>query len=743
MMMDDDLVSLANPAEANWVWTEDADWIDDSRSDGPFRCHIPAGVTVRLKGVIDRPMQWLRIDGALIVDATATTGLSADLIVIGSSGSLYTSDVIDADHPFTIEITANEPLDDVQLGRGLVSLGKVVLEGVGRPCLHVAHALMAGHASLEAPSNWRVGDRIVIPGTRSNVEDEHEERTISRIMDGRAVWDEPLRFDHPIPRGLSSIPVINVCRNITIRSADASDLMRRGHVMFAKSSSVILRGVAFHDLGRTDKRYPIGPDNVSGRYACHFHRCDRYGPPAEVSGCVVRSSPGWGIVNHSSYVIASGCVSFDVLGAHYVSEAGDEIGSFTDCVGIRAEGSRESMGPGAIDSRVTFGGDGGHTGVIFWLQSPRVRSRSCVAIGAAGPGFVYWTKGLVEPDLGVASFPTDLLPNDLRFLAKGQPTCDIGKLPVAEVSGNISFACGGHLSLARTCGTLPQRHWDEVESVIEGGVSSNVGMYLSGPNRQRIDHDFPYPIHDHHRYGLNVAHKGISSYGDGGSVGHHSNHDEFNIRFIDCRFEDHSIAIVAPHRGYLTISNCSFVNNGVDLFIPHARSMSAAGWVPRYIYADRKIRVVLAANSIDWNIKDNFDVLGGEYQVIGYFEQDRIVMAGEQLYFFDQDPDYIPIPGDQIPAFKGKTNRQLLEEFGLCVGGALALPDGRMAAYPPVLKRISPSIAPAGQDYTLTYSTAYGGYVMHKTPVTLDPGWNVLTVQHGGVPRSFLVWGRS
>lgn len=44
--------------------------------------------------------------------------------------------------------------------------------------------------------------------------------------------------------------------------------------------------------------------NIRARYSIHFHRngINRETPPSLVRGSVVFDNPGWGYVNHSSYV---------------------------------------------------------------------------------------------------------------------------------------------------------------------------------------------------------------------------------------------------------------------------------------------------------------------------------------------------------------------------------------------------------------------------------------------------------
>src|SRR5207253_700864 len=81
--------------------------------------------------------------------------------------------------------------------------------------------------------------------------------------------------------------------------------------------------------------------------------------PATLSDCAVVDTPGWGVVNHSSNVDVEGNVVFNAVGAAYVTEAGDEIGTFNANIAIH------SLGSGAgIESRQEVQ-DFGHQGNGF------------------------------------------------------------------------------------------------------------------------------------------------------------------------------------------------------------------------------------------------------------------------------------------------------------------------------------------------------------------------------------------
>ena len=85
--------------------------------------------------------------------------------------------------------------------------------------------------------------------------------------------------------------------------------------------------------------------NVRGRYSMHFHMTGIDDPrnPAIARGNAVFDSPGWGYVHHASNAVFHDNASFDTPppphGAGFVAETGDEIGSWTRNIAIKAEGN--------------------------------------------------------------------------------------------------------------------------------------------------------------------------------------------------------------------------------------------------------------------------------------------------------------------------------------------------------------------------------------------------------------------
>lgn len=241
------------------------------------------------------------------------------------------------------------------------------------------------------------------------------------------------------------IQIANLSRNINIQSENPYHTTARGHTMFMHNSNVSLRGVGFLGLGRSDKRTvvddvqfytkeiidslnqaaalqtPPGSQipasmigkfipgtglNPRGRYSVHFHRAGinevdgtdpnnpilSESPAALVEDSVVVDSPGWGFVSHTSHVNFDKNIAFNVIGASFVTEAGNEIGRFVGNLAIRGVGANTGEGIESRKVKQDFGfqGDG------FWFQGPAVRVEDNIAVGQRHVGFVFFTEPMVQ-----------------------------------------------------------------------------------------------------------------------------------------------------------------------------------------------------------------------------------------------------------------------------------------------------------------------------------------------------------
>ena len=186
-----------------------------------------------------------------------------------------------------------------------------------------------------------------------------------------------------------------------------------GHIMFMHTDQETLSYFEMDNLGRTDKSKPLNNSvldangallpgtgtNNTGRYALHFHRLYNTDPSCLVNvvGTVVNGSPGWGEVNHSSNVNFTDNVAWHVYGASFVTEAGDETGSFVHNLAVS-----ETAGGASDNHHTDTEPNLGVTGDGFWFQQgSNLKIENNVAAEAPNAGFLIYGRGL-----GQANFPT-------------------------------------------------------------------------------------------------------------------------------------------------------------------------------------------------------------------------------------------------------------------------------------------------------------------------------------------------
>ena len=240
---------------------------------------------------------------------------------------------------------------------------------------------------------------------------------ITKIEGGAITIDRPLVYDHDTPRADLFAYVANMTRNITISSEDgeATALNARGHVMFMHSDDVDVRYAAFDDLGRTDKSEPAfdvgtlttveADSNIKGRYPLHFHKTGTtdQDDPAIAIGNTISGSPGWGFVQHSSNANFIDNIAFDIFGAAFAAEDGDETGIWQHNMAIKTEG----IGPGIdevkgkvrwrLQGRVRH--DNGRTGDGFFFAGRLVEAADNVAVNTTF-GFVWMTRSAPSRSVG-------------------------------------------------------------------------------------------------------------------------------------------------------------------------------------------------------------------------------------------------------------------------------------------------------------------------------------------------------
>ena len=524
---------------------------------------------------------------------------------------------------------------------------------------------MSGTDSLtltEAPINWQVGDSIVIAGSRQN---ESEERVI-RSIDGSVVTIDPLQFDHDVPKPGLEIHVGNLSRNVMILSEN-TDLARRGHLMFMHTRDVDVNYAGFYGLGRSDKNVVVNDvevdgdgvlvdgtgTNPRGRYSVHFHRngVHRAGEPSQVHGSVVVDSPGWGFVNHSSYVQFSDNVAYNVDGAAFVTEAGDEIGSFVGNLAIH------SIGSGQNDEARNDLNDFGHGGDGFWFQGGGVSVTDNVAVGQAETGFIFFTRAISQPGLGKTQFVTENLreffsDDVVDEISLGHSTVAVGLVPIMDYHHNIAYASR----------VGSKTKWHQLTST-HGHTSHIHDLLLWGNGPISLSYEYSANIHfeNNHLIG-NLEHP----------VGKGGNPNTFakRMRYTDMIVEGFSIGLEIPQREWSVVEGGYFnnlLNFDVQSAVSEGRDVLFTGDIQ---FGDLEINKSQTAIGMRLRLRslDHAFLFDQTTLDFGPFSNQR-------LYYAEQRSDFVvfpePVEGVESSLI-GKTNQALWDEFGLALGGEIA-----------------------------------------------------------------------
>jgi hypothetical protein len=194
-------------------------------------------------------------------------------------------------------------------------------------------------------------------------------------------------------------------------------------------------------------------------------------------------------------------------------------------------------------------------------------------------------------------------------------------------------------------------------------------------------------------------------------------------------------------------------NNGYNLEIPN--NIDARG---RTIIITNPIFVPNNdPNHYDIYWKNAFgDVL--TRNINAFFAPDKVFLNGNQLYAPWQAANYVPFPTqpDRAPALPlaliGLTNQQLVSNFGLAIGGALApasLPggpesNGTMGTVATYLKVVTLAAQRYRtrqlRHYTLHFRVD-GGSPQNGGTYTLIVGWNMFRFTVNRLPRTLFVLG--
>lgn len=759
---------VTHRATSDGEWNERGTWEGGTIPSAGAVVVIDENVTVTVSHRVDERLQSVHVNGTLAFDPQSNTKLRADTIVGAASsrievGTEHTpiAASASAEIEFVTEIPLDRENDPDQHGRGMLTMGECAFHGAEKTSWSsLAHHATAGDEAIELsaePVGWDEGDTIALPGQRPYDEEsypefeDHEDELREIVdIDGPVVhFADPLEHDHTPPSGhdLDSY-VLNLTRNITITS-ESSDPREYGHVMHMGDAVATFRYVETDAVGRTDKRIdPSNPlwgrgasrtpryENPRGRYAIHFHRT---GPTADephvVTGCVIKDNPGWGVVNHSSFVEMEENVSYDIAGAAFVAEAGNEVGTMKRNFALRSTGSgentesRSGWNNAKANLQVDHPDDFGHGGHGFWSQSGLIEMDDNIAAGHRHSAFDFYKRSLYEAELPAGAaldgkhdmFPlidASLLTEFERIYARfGDERPPVGdgwheedrskvfsdSLPIRSFEGNVAFGCGAGAHFTNVSLRNQQSFVDR--QVHEDFTAYHIGPLILHDGRaqgQFSDFEGSGDVGMTFRYSGNMFMENQTLIGNGSGIAVYNNFSYINDFHIgNSTIENWGIGVFParhePPPSWNSVTNTT-LDNDIDIQIPG-----------RFNTPDNAL--LLDGNTYEGDTTLYWDelaipVLSG-YRVM--MPHSGVQFEGHTVYHGWSRPEFVIFPEDDRDRFDrvmntwgytwadvlgidesqledallGRTVASLYHEFGVTPFGGILDPDAEGATRPP------------------------------------------------------------
>ena len=457
------------PAPNASRWSDPASWPDRMVPTAGVDVVIPKGIDMLLD-VSPPALASLRIEGTLTAD-------DKDLELVASNIFVYgTLRVGNERTPFTrrmvFTLTGEDPGSDTPTKMIAVYGGGLLdLHGEQRTAwTRLGATANAGSTQLllDAPTTWRVGDRIVIASTSYNAA-EAEVGHIVGISGPSVTLAEPLHFTHwGVVQTIAGRAVDEraevglLSRNIVVRGDDRSDGAGFGGHIMMMGGDTRIEGVELTRMGQRGKlaRYPI-----------HWHMM------GDAPGQYARSNSIWNsfsrcvTVHGTNDVTVANNVCYDHAGHGYFLEDGIETrNTFIHNLGVLTRVPPDGKRLLATDA----------TPATFWMTNPDNTWRGNVAAGSEGYGFWF---ALPEHPTGLST-TTAVWPQHV---------------PLREFSGNVAHSNGinglhmddGPASdgTSRTVFYLPRRDRNDASSFVTAELSEFVawknvvrGAWLRGGN---------------------------------------------------------------------------------------------------------------------------------------------------------------------------------------------------------------------------------------------------------------------
>ncbi|MEM8891211.1 MAG: G8 domain-containing protein [Bacteroidota bacterium] len=731
---------------ANTIATQSGDWSAPVSWGGSLpvenaRILIPAGINIRLDQEILTEFKSIRIEGSLSFASDANTELRTEYLVSNPSGRLEIGTAANpvlstaiAKLVFVDKGGTTVAEDPERFAPGAVLMGPVRMYGKEkRSWASLQIHPTAGSTSLvleQDPVGWEPGDKIVVAATTLGDPASDDLVSISAINGRDISLNAPLTYNHQAPAQASDLKVhvANLSRNIKISSENTRvSAKRRGHLMFMHSLDVDMRFVELDHLGRTDKSIALDDyiwddlqedptyvpprgayTNPRGRYSVHFHRggFDPSLTPAHVEGVTVNSDPGWAFVNHSARVDFVRNVSYDVLGGAFMTEAGDETGSFIENIALRSLNPIDPLAdPRAeealVDIREEFQ-DYSWQGDAFWFHSNGITVKDNIAAGASGHAYIFWPEGLIENGLGMRRGDRNLHITDpaQRALLNGVDqnfVLECWLIPAKPFVNNTAYTVSkglvGYYVQTRFLDETEEKnnvpteaYRNSLQAVFDSSTIWNI-------RNKGIEFVFSSDI--------SIQNSRIVGYGSpaeayGIETDHWHNMDDWF--FVNNKlegFDNNNVAFSTPLNAEVSIDGGTFDNAATDILIyetnwPRGDAddedeeiglLNRTMIISNVNFLNPNRNIVLDARfSLNQKVQDGIDFPEDGKDIYYFLMNDQISLnygpfQNATLYFDEQDANFTPInnsnfrlevpPGDPpsdviIPAqFRNKTNAQL------------------------------------------------------------------------------------
>ncbi|MCH9651708.1 MAG: G8 domain-containing protein [Deltaproteobacteria bacterium] len=755
----------SHQALASGDWSDPSTWKDGRVPKAGAEVWIPTGARVEVtRDHGSAALDWILVDGELAFAPDRTTALKVVTLVISESGRFQ---IGSADQRVAVGKRArlifadrgerDSHRDPMDLSGGLLASGRVELYGATKTAWVLPQGgLTKGVREVSVgdfPEGWQAGDEVLIPGTAPDGEQD-EVLTLSRVSakQGRLRFDRPLEFDHPAPQGVQ-VPIGNLTRNIVISSESYRDISRRGHVMFMhQQTGVVIDGVAFRNLGRTDTRIahtfprldgreklvPGTDANTIARYAVHFHvraGADREVDPHIFRRSVIVDSPKHGLVNHGGHVLAQENVTYRVDGSHFFGENGSEIGTFEGNLAVRSGGSPEGYKGFGLKSRM-YMFDFGHGGHGFWTQGAGIVMKGNYAFGHQGAGFSIYSIPMEEGG-GKVEFQAANLGREMR--SRGAKALDIRNVPF-EFYGNYAAASHAGLEIWRHQRYLepqPDRV-SRVEDSTFWGVRGDAVVLT---------------------YSRNIAFRNVRLYGNPqrleakgfGGV----NSTTGSLTFDNVHVEGFRIGIDLPTRGDNAVRN-SYLNNHRNIRVRLLRNRGFDATLENLEFGTLDVPRQFDIFMEGWSAESGETPHRADLS--GLFERARVIVKGtkpgldgKQIYFREQAWNAFPYNGLGVPELEGKSSHYVWHNQQVAFGGSQAPKGARVKHRIWGLVGEPADTEPMLQLESLRFANVLDGYVpvvrnqedqfLQAPPVDLKEGWNFLRVPTESQDRTVLVYG--